>query len=343
MSHGYHEDLSLRSLSSSGTALSEGKGKKKANPWFFFHPGKKPFHRNQTTGPKQDSRPVIMGGSWAKTGWGLSCWKPISSSSDFLAPRGCNTLRISFAHSLRLMTVCTVTIGCYADRKPVTTMLGVLGAATYSPHGWQSCWENRKPLEHVAKHPIRHQALRTHRCHARGGWRPAPWNSIKPHGGCLVPLSPPSLLLALAFFVCKLKRPPRLPPPHPRRGMCIWWDSTPKVRGNIYIFFYYQGLESKLLLKISVAKNKVQTTFTSFKPPPTHSLSDSRLGFSPHRSLLSIILILLYRKNNLLVVLDQGRDFLVLISFAHPPAAARMSVHPSFLLVRIISTVESAD
>lgn len=112
---------------------------------------------------------------------------------------------------------------------------------------------------------------------------------------------------------------------------------------ELYIFFYYQGLESKLLLKISVAKNKVQTTFTSFKPPPTHPLSDSRLGFSPHHSLLSIILILLYRKNNLLVVLDQGRDFLVLISFAHPPAAARMSVHPSFLLVRIISTVESAD
>ena len=42
------------------------------------------------------------------------------------------------------MTVCTVTVCCYADKMPVKMLLGVLGEATYFPHGWQSQIENEK-------------------------------------------------------------------------------------------------------------------------------------------------------------------------------------------------------
>lgn len=46
---------------------------------------------------------------------------------------GCSALRISFAYSLWLMTVCMVTVCCYAYKMPVKTVLGFLGVATYSP------------------------------------------------------------------------------------------------------------------------------------------------------------------------------------------------------------------
>lgn len=122
----------------------------------FLSPSEKSPNRNQTTRHKLKSSPIIMDRKLGQTDSGLSCWKPISSSSDFLVPMGCNALRISFAYRLWLMTVCAVTVCCYADQMPVKTMAQILGVATYFtdphplPYGWQSCLENKKTLKHVA-------------------------------------------------------------------------------------------------------------------------------------------------------------------------------------------------
>lgn len=59
---------------------------------------------------------------------------------------GCSAPGISFAHSLWLMTVCTVTVCCYADRMPVETLLGVLGEAAYAPPWMAKLFREQKGL-----------------------------------------------------------------------------------------------------------------------------------------------------------------------------------------------------
>lgn len=118
---------SLRSLSSPDFVFPEGN---KCQSMIFLSLSKKSPNRTKQQGTSKNWALLSWVESQARTGGGLNSWKLISSSSDFLVPMGCNTLSISFAHSLWLMAVCTVTVFCWADKMPIKIMLQFLGEAT---------------------------------------------------------------------------------------------------------------------------------------------------------------------------------------------------------------------
>lgn len=112
-----------------------------------------------------------MDRSWAKNQLRrLSCWKPISRSSDILVLLGCKALRISFSHSLRLITVRMLTICCCADRLPWKGYAQILREVTYFTNRWWTGSKNKITLMHVALAPVQHHD------DASGSWHSALWN-----------------------------------------------------------------------------------------------------------------------------------------------------------------------
>lgn len=241
---------------------------------------------------------------------------------------GCNALRISFAHSLWLMTVCTVTVCCYADKMPVKITLGFLGEATYSPLGWQSLLEKKKapgiccltpnPTS-GSEYPLLRCLRQLASCTMKQNMnitKDAWFHSLFHH--CTVNLLPFMFL----FFLCELKKASYTP--KGREIFIFLQDSTSKVIVSSFIAQDWYQIISENFSGFLLAENKVQT--------PLHHLNLTsiwllNLSVQAYPSLLDFILAFLQPNIFFKTISDQGWDFSVLVIFAHTLAADRTSTH----------------
>lgn len=229
---------------------------------------------------------------------------------------GCNARRISFAHSLWLMTVCTVTVCCYADKMPVKTMLGVWGETTYSPHGWQNCLETKRL-----------------------------WNmSPNTESNTRLWASTITALEAVGILHCEIghQYPGRMPGfivssiaillfSFPVCFLSVFVNSKGREVNSNFDKILHQGdieffllpkncyqMTSGIFCGFLLAKNKIQTCL--------HHWSLTFLRLQPRFFSLSL------SNYDFLTILDHDWDFSVLIIFAHTLAAARMPGHHFCLL-----------